>query len=306
MDIESFLKSIDCEFLQNEPLKKHTTLKIGGNCDYFVLPENIEQIKEIYMFAKQNNIRLTVFGNGSNMLISDFGVNGIVLSTEKLKTTELKNGTNILAYAGVKLSVLCQFALENSLTGLEFLWGIPGTAGGAVFMNAGAYGGEISSVLKSCTFLNENGEIITKPAEELKLGYRTSIFKNAENKSIILFAEFNLKIGNKTQIRAQMEELMKRRKEKQPLEYPSAGSVFKRPKGYFAGTLIEECGLKGLRIGGAEVSEKHAGFIVNKENATASDVTALIEKIKKEVFLKTSVELETEVLYIERDNKWNS
>lgn len=306
MDIESFLKSIDCEFLQNEPLKKHTTFKIGGNCDYFVLPENIEQIKEIYMFAKQNNIRLTVFGNGSNMLISDFGVNGIVLSTEKLKTTELKNGTNILAYAGVKLSVLCQFALENSLTGLEFLWGIPGTAGGAVFMNAGAYGGEISSVLESCTFLNENGEIITKPAEELKLGYRTSTFKNAENKSIILFAEFNLKIGNKTQIRAQMEELMKRRKEKQPLEYPSAGSVFKRPKGYFAGTLIEECGLKGLRIGGAEVSEKHAGFIVNKENATASDVTALIEKIKKEVFLKTSVELETEVLYIERDNKWNS
>ena len=292
--------------MQNEPLKKHTTLKIGGNCDYFVLPENIEQIKEIYMFAKQNNIRLTVFGNGSNMLISDFGVNGIVLSTEKLKTTELKNGTNILAYAGVKLSVLCQFALENSLTGLEFLWGIPGTAGGAVFMNDGAYGGEISSVLKSCTFLNENGEIITKPAEELKLGYRTSIFKNAENKSIILFAEFNLKIGNKTQIRAQMEELMKRRKEKQPLEYPSAGSVFKRPKGCFAGTLIEECGLKGLRIGGAEVSEKHAGFIVNKENATASDVTALIEKIKKEVFLKTSVELETEVLYIERDNKWNS
>ena len=210
----------------------------------------------------------------------------------------MENAYEIVCGAGIKLSKLCTFALENSLSGLEFAWGIPGTVGGAVYMNAGAYGSDISAVIQECTYIDESGNVVQADVSSLDLGYRKSIFSNS--KKVIISAKFRLEFGKKEIIKAQMDELMFRRKSKQPLEFPSAGSTFKRPTGYFAGSLIEECGLKGASVGDAQVSEKHAGFVINKGNASCRDVLSLIAKVKEEVFLRTSVTLEPEVKIIGR------
>ena len=286
--------------LLDEPMKKHTTFRIGGNADMFVSPA-IEQIPEIVALAKSHNIPVTIIGNGSNLLVGDKGIRGLVLSIGKGadavevssvdKTAEGK--VRLSVGAGALLSKVAAEALRNSLTGFEFAAGIPGTIGGAVVMNAGAYGGEIKDVLVSARVLTPNGEILTLTRDELDLSYRHSCIP--EKEYIVLDAELELVKGDETQIRAAMEDYKGRRIEKQPLEYPSAGSTFKRPEGYFAGKLIQDADLRGYRVGGAQVSEKHCGFVINADNATAQDVLTLIEDVKKKVYEEFQVELEPEV-----------
>lgn len=286
--------------LLDEPMKKHTTFRIGGNADMFVSPA-IEQIPEIVALAKSHDIPVTIIGNGSNLLVGDKGIRGLVLSIGKGadavevslvdKTAEGK--VRLSVGAGAMLSKVAAEALRNSLTGFEFAAGIPGTIGGAVVMNAGAYGGEIKDVLVSARVLTPNGEILTLTRDELDLSYRHSCIP--EKEYIVLDAVVELVKGDETQIRAAMEDYKGRRIEKQPLEYPSAGSTFKRPEGYFAGKLIQDAHLRGYRVGGAQVSEKHCGFVINADNATAQDVLTLIEDVKKKVYEEFQVELEPEV-----------
>ena len=286
--------------LLDEPMKKHTTFRIGGNADMFVSPA-IEQIPEIVALAKSHNIPVTIIGNGSNLLVGDKGIRGLVLSIGKGadavevspvdKTVEGK--VRLSVGAGALLSKVAAEALRNSLTGFEFAAGIPGTIGGAVVMNAGAYGGEIKDVLVSARVLTPNGEILTLTRDELDLSYRHSCIP--EKEYIVLDAVLELVKGDEPQIRAAMEDYKGRRIEKQPLEYPSAGSTFKRPEGYFAGKLIQDADLRGYRVGGAQVSEKHCGFVINADNATAQDVLTLIEDVKKKVYEEFQVELEPEV-----------
>ena len=287
-----FLEENNCAYFVNEPMKNHTTFKIGGEADIFVKPTSVEVCQGIIKFCNDNQLPITFFGGGSNVLVSDFGIKGVVLHTGGMNDMTV-DGCEIYCSAGVKLSKMCAFALENSLSGLEFGWGIPGTVGGAVFMNAGAYGGEIKDVLVSVDYINSDGEFCTAEASELKLGYRTSIFQ--KNNALIVGAKVRLAPKEPEAIRSVMNELLERRKSKQPVDMPCAGSVFKRPEGHFAGTLIEQEGLKGERIGGAVVSEKHAGFIVNDGDATCSDVLRLVELIKERVFSSTGVQLECEI-----------
>ncbi len=299
MDYISVFESLNCPYIENEPMSRHTTFKIGGPCDYLVEPENIEVLKELILRLKENGLEYYILGNGSNLLVSDLGISGAVIKIgSKLSEITLTDSNTISALAGAKLSSLCNFAYEQSINGFQYLWGIPATVGGAIYMNAGAYGGDIKTVIKNCTFINNDGKIETLSKEDLNLNYRESIFKS--NGGIILSAEFEGAFGNKAQIRLEMDELMARRKAKQPLEWPSAGSTFKRPKDNYAGTLIESSGLKGFSVGDAMVSEKHAGFIINKGEATASDVRILIEKVKEKVFLTHSIKLESEVIFIGR------
>ena len=279
---------------ENEPLYTRTSFKIGGPADLLIECREISNLPVLLKEIKANEIPLTVMGNGSNLLVSDSGIKGVVLVIADDSVTVL--GDTIKASAGVKLSKLCNVALENGLSGLEFGFGIPGTVGGAVYMNAGAYGGEIKQVITSVTSITRSGEIVTRNVDELELGYRTSVFK--ENTDVILSAEFKLMQDEKETIREKMYDFLSRRKDKQPLEFPSAGSTFKRPEGHFAGALIEQCGLKGFSIGGAEVSTKHAGFVINRGNATCNDVKELIKHIQETVFSKTGVMLETEVIYL--------
>ncbi|MBQ0110970.1 MAG: UDP-N-acetylmuramate dehydrogenase [Oscillospiraceae bacterium] len=296
MDFCETLLQNQIEFTQNEPLSEHTTFKIGGPCDYFVSPATQEQLLTVIETAKECGLPYFILGNGSNLLVSDLGIEGAVISLAKYSgITEGDNTLSVLS--GTKLSALCSKALELSLGGMQYFWGIPGTVGGAVFMNAGAYGGEIKDVLMAAKALVD-GEIKEFSANECELSYRDSIFKH--NGGIILSADFSLKPAQPEQIRAEMDTLIARRKEKQPLEFPSAGSTFKRPKDNFAGTLIEECGLKGYSIGGAMVSPKHAGFIINTGGATASDVRRLIEHIKEQVFMQKSINLESEIIFAGR------
>jgi len=297
MDYISIFQKLNLPYRENEPMSRHTTFKIGGPCDYLVEPYN-EEVKELISLLKENNLKYFVMGNGSNLLVSDLGIEGVVIKIGSNMSNITVENNIVKAEAGARLSALCSHCLEHSLSGLQFAWGIPGTVGGAIFMNAGAYGGEIKQVIESCTYLTADGEIVTACADELELGYRDSIFKR--NGGIILSATFKMNLGNKNEIRLEMDGLIERRKLKQPLEFPSAGSTFKRPEGNFAGTLIENAGLKGVSVGGAEVSTKHAGFIINKGDATASDVRRLIEKVKQEVFLQNSIKLETEVIFIGR------
>ncbi len=295
---KQFLTHNNISFLENEPMKRHTTFKIGGEADILVYPKNEAEVKSIVSFCKNSSVPFTVIGKGSNLLVSDNGIEGIVISTAKLDFINIDN--NIISCgAGAVLTNLCNFALNHSLSGLEFAFGIPGSVGGAVFMNAGAYGGEIKDCILSAMVINSNGDIEKIDAEKMNLGYRTSVFKT--NGSIILSAEFSLKPENAEIIKSKMDDLMLRRKTKQPLEYPSAGSTFKRPEGNFAGTLIESAGLKGLSVGDAEVSEKHAGFVINKGNAKCSEVLALINKIQLKVKGFSGITLEPEVIFIGRD-----
>jgi len=276
-------------------LKNHVSFKTGGDCEYFLMPENENELKEILLECKKESIPFFILGNGSNLLVTDDFHKGAFISTSKLNLLEEKDGI-VTAGAGVKLSALCNFCASLSLSGLEELSGIPGTVGGAVYMNAGAYGGEIKDTLIKAVYLDENYDIRELSGNECELSYRDSIFQR--NGGIILRATFKPQKGSKEEIKAKMTELLKRRNEKQPLEYPSAGSTFKRPQGYFAGKLIEDAGLKGYTVGGAQVSEKHCGFVINKGNATSEDILFLIDHIKKTVFEKFGVELHTEVKVI--------
>ncbi len=284
------------DYIENEPLKKHTTFKIGGNAQMFVSVYNTDQLAAVLKAVKQNNIPLFIIGKGSNLLISDSGMQGVVLSLEgDFKDISIKENT-ITAGAGVNLAKLCTYALSHSLSGLEFAYGIPGSVGGAAFMNAGAYDGEMKDVMVSVTHITPDGVVETLPADKLDLSYRHSVYKT--NNNIILYVTVELKKADADDIKAKMDDFMNRRKTKQPLEYPSAGSVFKRPVGNFAGTLIEKCGLKGKTIGGAQVSQKHAGFIINVGDATCEDVLNLIRFVQDTVKTETGYILEREIIHI--------
>ncbi len=294
---DKILNRLNIKFKTNEPMSSHTSFKIGGAAEYFVEPSSAEELVSVIAVAKENNIPLTVIGNGSNLLVSDGGIKGIVLSTLKMNEIKLIDETHIFAAAGASLTAVCLFAKKHSLAGLEFAYGIPGSVGGALYMNAGAYGGEMSQVVESAESVAD-GKNVKRNNDELNLSYRHSVYSGSDE--IITGVTFALSKGDIAEIGDRMETLMNKRKTSQPLDYPSAGSTFKRPEGYFAAALIDECGLKGLSVGGAEVSRKHAGFVINRENATSDDVLALIEKIKAEVKEQKGVTLETEVIYIER------
>lgn len=283
------------EIKKNELMKNHTSFKIGGEADFFCEPSSIEEIIECIDLAKKEEMPCTVIGNGSNLLVSDKGIRGLVIKIDKNFSNAAISGNIITAQSGILLSRLAATALNANLSGLEFASGIPGTLGGGVYMNAGAYGSEMKDLIKSVTFL-QDGKIIEKNAEYLDFGYRHSFFtgKNA----VILSAQLELTPADYSEVKAKMDNLRQRRTEKQPLSMPSAGSTFKRPDGYFAGKLIEDAGLKGFKIGGAEVSQKHSGFVVNSGNATANDVLMLIKHIQNTVFDKFGVKLETEVKFL--------
>lgn len=292
-----FCEENKIEYKENEPMKLHTSFKIGGPADAFVTVKNAAELSAVISRLKELSISYFVLGKGSNLLVSDDGIEGVVINT--LSMNEIKvSGDEITAMCGASLASVCTTALENCLTGLEFAFGIPGAVGGALYMNAGAYGGEMSQVVVSAEYIDEKGEIKTIDAKDMKLGYRTSIFKTEE--IIIVSATFKLNSGDKNAIKDAMDDYIIRRKTKQPLEFPSAGSTFKRPEGYFAGALIEKNNLKGFSVGGAKVSEKHAGFLINYDNATCSDVLALMEEVKRVVFEADGVMLSPEVIFIGR------
>ncbi len=284
-------------YKENEPLSGHTTMKVGGACDIMVTPEGEADIAAVVRLCRSDGIPFYILGRGSNVLVSGKGYRGCIIHLCSSNDSIEVDGDTITASSGAALHSVCRAALENSLTGLEFAYGIPGSVGGALYMNAGAYGGEMKDVVVSCRYLDENGEIKTMPAEDMKLSYRHSTF--SENGYIVLSVSMKLAQGNKDDIKARMDELMARRKDKQPLEYPSCGSTFKRPEGYFAAALIEECGLKGCSVGGAQVSEKHSGFVINKNNASYEDIIALTEHIKNVVREQKGVELECEMIILE-------
>ncbi len=282
--------------LTDELMSSHTTFRIGGAADYFLLPTEGTQIKGIFEICREEGIPCFILGNGSNLLVSDKGYRGAVIQMYRNMNKIETEGTVIRAQAGALLSAVAAEAKNHSLTGFEFAGGIPGTLGGAVTMNAGAYGGEMKDVLKSVTVADREGNIRKLSAEELNLGYRTSIVKTAGY--LVLEAEISLKEGNPEEIKALMKDLTERRTSKQPLEFPSAGSTFKRPEGYFAGKLIMDSGLRGYRVGGAQVSEKHCGFVINAGGATAADVRALIRDVQNTVYEKFGVMLEPEVRFL--------
>jgi UDP-N-acetylmuramate dehydrogenase len=278
---------------QDEPMKKHTTFRIGGVADFYVTPTQVSEVVALAQVCKTHQIPLTIVGNGSNLLVSDKGIRGVVVEIGKGLSRITVEEEMLTAEAGVLMSRLGQTALSHSLTGMECGHGIPGTLGGAVVMNAGAYGWELKDVLVSATVLTPQGEVITLSNSELGLGYRTSCIKK-EN-YVVLSATLRLQQGDKTAISAQMKDYQQRRKDKQPLEFPSAGSTFKRPEGYFAGKLIMDSGLRGYQVGGARVSDKHCGFVINTGDATCEDVKTLMREVARIVYEKFGVHLEPEV-----------
>ncbi len=277
----------------NEPMKNHTTFKIGGPADAYVEAANVDELKKVIALCRGNNIDYMIIGNGSNMLVSDRGIRGVVICPMGEFCNISFDGETAYVGAGVLLSKLGSALVGAGLSGLEFSAGIPGCVGGGIAMNAGAYGGSLSDRLVSVTYLDEDLTVKTKPCDELEFGYRHTFFTG--KKCVVLSCEFKLSKGEPSEIRAKIDEHNAARRDKQPLEYPSAGSVFKRPEGYFAGKLIEDSGLKGYSIGGAQVSKKHAGFIINTGDATALDVLNLIKHIKDTVFKNFGIELEEEV-----------
>lgn len=277
---------------KDEPMKSHTTFRVGGPADYFVTPQTAEEVAKVIEACTQEKVPYYIVGNGSNLLVSDKGYEGVIIQIYKQMNQVKVEGAQIHAQAGALLSMIAKRALDAELTGFEFAAGIPGTLGGACVMNAGAYGGEMKDVLKSVTVLTGKGEVKTLAKEELELGYRTSVI--AKKGYIVLEAVLELQKGEKEKIQAVMDDLKERRVTKQPLEYPSAGSTFKRPEGSYASLLIDQCGLKGLSVGDAQVSLKHSGFIINKGNASCRDVLELAEKVSKIVKDKTGYNLELE------------
>ena len=291
---EALVKVLDEDQIKpEEPMKNHVTFRGGGSADFFVTPKNYEELSWVLKCCAKYEMPCYIMGNGSNLLVSDQGYRGVVIQLFRQLNDIQCEGNVIRAQAGALLSAVANRALEEKLTGFEFAAGIPGTLGGACVMNAGAYGGEMKDVLKSVTVLTREGERITLQKNELELGYRTSII--AKKDYIVLEAEIELKAGDAEEIKAVMDDLKERRTTKQPLEYPSAGSTFKRPEGYFAGKLIQESGLQGFQVGGAQVSEKHCGFVINKDQATAADIAELIRQVQDRVEEKFGVRLETEV-----------
>lgn len=284
----------------NEKMSKYTTMRVGGPCDCIVFPDEISKIKEVIDFCKNENITFFVIGNGSNLLVKDEGIHGVVIKLgHRFGKIEL-DGEYILAYAGATMPTLSQLSKKNSLKGLEFACGIPGTIGGGVKMNAGAYGSQISDILYEVTYMDEKEEIKTIKNKDCSFGYRKSIFTINPN-YVILSAKFKLERGNIDEIENKMKENSLARKAKQPLEYPNFGSVFKRPEGYFVGKLVDDAGLRGYKIGGAQVSTKHTGFIVNVDNATCKDVLDLIGYVQTTVYNKFNVKLTPEVIIIGGD-----
>jgi UDP-N-acetylmuramate dehydrogenase len=281
--------------LIDEPMKKHTSFKVGGPVDILVTPENYEQVVTIIKTCKEKAVPFYVIGNGSNLLIKDGGIRGVIIKLTKLNKIEV-NENRIVAGGGAPLVGVSQKALKSNLTGIEFACGIPGSVGGALTMNAGAYNGEMSQIVESATVVDKEGNIKNLNLNQLELGYRFStVMKNSYT---VLEVTFKLQSGECDKIKARMDELTRRRTEKQPLEYPSAGSTFKRPEGTFAPKLIEETGLKGISVRDAEVSKKHSGFIINKGNANAKDIIELINIVQKNVREKFNIELHTEVIII--------
>ncbi len=296
LKLEEFCNATGCECVLNEEMSKNTSFKTGGNCAIRISPSSVDELKNVIEKCNALNIPFIVLGNGTNVLAPDERLDkAIIIIGSKMAGITL-DGEIVSFSAGTNLTSLCRFALENSLSGLEFAFGIPGTCGGAVYMNAGAYGGEMKDVLTEITYLTPSMEVKTMSSNEALLSYRHSVFK--ENNCIILSAKAKLSFDKKENIKAKMDDFLGRRKDKQPLEYPSAGSTFKRPAGYFAGALIEQCNLKGKAIGGAQVSEKHAGFVINKGGATSNDIISLIEFIKETVLNETGVTLEPEVIIL--------
>ena len=280
----------------NEPMNRHTTFRIGGPADYFLLPSSSEEVKGILEICKEESLQYFILGNGSNLLVSDEGYRGVIIQLYRNYGGLTVEGTEIRAGAGVLLSQIAAAARNESLTGFEFAGGLPGTLGGAVVMNAGAYGGELKDVLKEAVVMDREGNIFTVPVEKLAMGYRTSLVKTAGY--LVLEVVISLKKGSQEEIRDTMKDLADRRISKQPLEYPSAGSTFKRPEGYFAGKLIMDAGLRGYQVGGAQVSEKHCGFVINKGNATAADVCRLMADVQAKVQEQFGVTLEPEVKFL--------
>lgn len=278
---------------KEEPMSRHTTFCVGGAAEYFVTP-SIEQVPDVVALCRRFEQPLTVIGNGSNLLVSDAGLRGVVLEFGKAASgIRLLDGEDLAVKAGTLLSETAAFSAKNGLSGMEFAAGIPGSVGGAVVMNAGAYGGEMKDILSGVRVLTKKGEIKVRPADELDLSYRHSRMMDEEE--LVLEARLNLTQGSEAVIRAKMEELRKKRIEKQPLEYPSAGSTFKRPEGYFAGKLIEDAGLRGFRIGDAQVSEKHCGFVINRGAASAAQIMELMQHVQERVKEFSGVDLEPEV-----------
>lgn len=296
-NIKTLAESLKCNCKVNEPMSIHTTFKIGGNAELFIEAETNTQLAQILKSCNDNSIPFMILGKGSNLLVNDEGIKGVVISLAgDFKKIDLLDNNTIYCGSGASLAKLCTKALSCNLSGLEFAWGIPGSVGGAAFMNAGAYGGEMKDVIVSVTHMTPQGKIETLKKDELNLSYRHSVYK--ENGFIIIGVTVQLKNDDPAKIRAKMDDFMNRRKSKQPLEYPSAGSVFKRPEGAFAGTLIEQCNLKGVSVGDAQVSEKHAGFIINTGNATCKDVCSLIKKVQETVKKETGYTLEREIILL--------
>ena len=281
---------------RNESMKRHTTFRIGGPADYYLCPHSAKEIQKVVEICREEKLPYFILGNGSNLLVSDQGYRGVVIQLWKNVSDIRVEGCLIHAKAGASLAKIAAEALEEGLTGMEFAAGIPGTLGGAVVMNAGAYGGEMKDILKEVLVMDQQGRIFTLEKKDLKLGYRTSAVK--EKGYIVLAAVLELRPGDREEIRKLMDDLKQKRVEKQPLDLPSAGSTFKRPEGYFAGKLIMDAGLRGFSVGGAQVSEKHCGFVVNTGGASASDVLTLIREVQKRVREKFGVELETEVKFL--------
>ena len=300
MNDRIYSRFCDCIGIHNvlidEPMKRHTSFRIGGSAEYFLQPQNIAEVQELLQICEEEKIVYHIIGNGSNILVGDLGITGVVIQIYKNMSKLTVAGETITAQAGASLSQLANAAAQAGLTGLEFAAGIPGTVGGAVVMNAGAYGGEIKQVLKQAVVINTAGELITLDIAELQMGYRTSIIK--EKGYIVLETTFILEQDEQELIQERMNELKLQRVSKQPLEYPSAGSTFKRPEGHFAGKLIMDAGLRGYQVGGAQVSEKHCGFVINCGDAKASEVVALMNDVRAKVKALFAVELEPEVQFL--------
>lgn len=284
------------EIKQNEPMSRHTSFKIGGNADLYIIPHDMDALIETVRILKETETKRYFLGNATNVLFDDAGFRGAVVSLGNICAIKVIEN-RIIAEAGASLNLVCKTARDKELSGLEFAYGIPGSIGGAVFMNAGAYGGEMSQVVAQSTYFSlDDMTVHTIPLTAHEYGYRESVYRH--NNWLVLSAVLELQKGEYDKINTAMNDYMSRRVDKQPLEYPSAGSVFKRYPGRYTGQMIEECGLKGYSIGGAQVSEKHAGFIVNKGGATSADVLALIEHIKNEVYKKFDCRIECEVLHV--------
>lgn len=289
-----YVKNEGISYIENEPMALHTTFKIGGPAKLAVFPKNENEISDVIKKCKEENVRYMVVGNGSNLLVADEGIDAVVILLGKeFGEVKLIDDTTIFAEAGAPLMKVCRFALENGLSGLEFAYGIPGSCGGGAFMNAGAYGGELGDVMFRCDHIDKDGNKGSLEGDDLKLAYRHSAYY--ENGCVITGAYFKMQKADKEEIKAKMNDYMSRRRDKQPLEYPSSGSTFKRPEGNFAGALIEQCGLKGTSVGGAEISTKHAGFVINKGGATCKDVLDLCKKVADTVKAEKGIDLEMEV-----------